>query len=363
MTRKLRQVVLAIALAVAAGPAIAATVRYDNLYVMGDSLSDVGNIHELTRGLLPQSPPYDRLRYSNGKIWVDHVAAAVAADGGRARNFAYAGAHAIGDSDFVPDLQDQRRMLLDRIDPRPSDLGVIWMGGNDLLDRVGRDNIRSVARNAADEVFDAARALQRNGFNAAMIFNMPNFADVPRYVGASASRRASALSGTEAYNLQLDGRIGQLRDRGMEVVKVDVFRLFGDVVANPTAYGLTNLTRPCIRDGANRCTAAEARVTAFADDIHPSAALHAILGRHVLDLLAPPPAFAALLDGSRASAGNPAAAPSGGPAVAAVPLPAPALLLLAALSALGLASRRRSGPPEARPAARLAPGSPHAEPA
>lgn len=342
---KLRRLLLAAALAAAAAaPASAATVRFDGLYVLGDSLSDVGNVHALTRGVLPESPPYNRLRFSNGRIWYDHVAAAFQAQGGRARNFAYGGAYALDNGepypDVIPDLQDQRRRLVDRVDPRPNDLGVIWIGGNDLLRRVGRDNIRQVANRAADEVFDAARALQRNGFGAVMLFNMPNLADIPRYAGANAADRNSARNGSRAYNDRLADRIGQLRGRGMEVVEVDVYNLFADVIARPGAYGLENLTTPCIRGGRDRCTAAQARVTAFADDIHPSAALHRILANHVLDLLAPSAAVAALLDGAAAPvrAGAPAAQDRPAP----VPLPAPALLLLAGLGALGLASRRRS---------------------
>ncbi len=338
MTQKLRLIAVAAAFAAASGAAEAATVRFDRMMVLGDSLSDVGNAHELSLGLAPESPPYDRLRFSNGKIWYDHVAAVIEEAGGRARNYAYGGAHAIGDRDQIPDLQDQRRRMVDNVTPRDGDLAAIWIGGNDLLERVGRDNMRNVARNAADQVFDAARALQRNGFDTAMIFNMPNLADIPRYAGASAADRNSARGGSRAYNERLDARIDQLRGRGMQVIEVDVYGLFADVVANPGSYGIENLTTPCIRGGRDRCSGAEARVTAFADDIHPSAALHRILADHVLGLLAPE-TLAGLLDGAAATA--PAArAPSA--EVAAVPAPAPGLLLVAGLGVLGAAARRRA---------------------
>ncbi|MBP7241471.1 SGNH/GDSL hydrolase family protein [Amaricoccus sp.] len=342
MTRMLNGLVLASIVAFAmAAPAAASTVRFGRIHVMGDSLSDVGNTRALTQGAVPVSPPYNPLRFSNGNIWYDHVAAAVRADGGRARTFAYGNAKAIGDRDLRPDLLAQRGMLLDQVSARPTDLGVVWMGINDLLPRVGRDNIRNVAHSAADRVFDTAKVLQRNGFNSVMLFNMPNLADLPRYAGAGAATRNSARNGSVAYNDRLSTRIDQLRGRGMEVVEVDVFGLFGDVFANPSSYGIENLTTPCIRSGRDRCTTAQARVTAFADRIHPSAALHRILADHVIDLLAPPPALMALLDGARPT--SPVVAASASPVVAApVPLPAPALLLLGGLGALGLAARRRT---------------------
>ena len=50
-----------------------ATPAYDNLYVSGDSYCDVGNLFTATRGAMPSAPYYNG-RFSNGPIWVDHVA-------------------------------------------------------------------------------------------------------------------------------------------------------------------------------------------------------------------------------------------------------------------------------------------------
>lgn len=344
MTRQLRRLALAALAAVlgstAAAPA--ATLGFDRFYVLGDSLTDVGNAHRATLGQAPESPPYDRLRFSNGKVWYDHVAKAVRAEGGKARNFAYGGARAITNRDPIPDLRAQRRLLLDRIDPRRGDLGAIWIGGNDLLDSIGSSRVRSVGRKAADEVYAVARRLQREGLQSALIFNMPNFADIPRYAGANAERRRSARSGSLAYNARLATNIERLRDRGLEVIEVDVFDLFADVTANPGKYGIENLTKPCIRNGRDRCSPAEARATAFADQIHPSAALHRILGRHVIDLISERTTMASLLDDARIRVDAAAPAPRAAAAVAAVPLPAPALLLLSGFGALALAARRRA---------------------
>ena len=51
----------------------AATPSYDNLYVFGDSYCDVGNIFTATGGAEPAAPYYNG-RFSNGPIWLDHVA-------------------------------------------------------------------------------------------------------------------------------------------------------------------------------------------------------------------------------------------------------------------------------------------------
>src|ERR1017187_6153806 len=51
----------------------AAKPTYDNLIVFGDSYCDVGNIFVATGGAEPAAP-YFAGRFSNGPIWLDHVA-------------------------------------------------------------------------------------------------------------------------------------------------------------------------------------------------------------------------------------------------------------------------------------------------
>ena len=53
----------------------AAASSFDAIYVFGDSYSDVGNIFIATGGAKP-APPYYKGRFSNGPIWIDHLAGA-----------------------------------------------------------------------------------------------------------------------------------------------------------------------------------------------------------------------------------------------------------------------------------------------
>ena len=55
-------------------PASAAShPAFDAIYVFGDSYCDVGNIFKATGGTVP-APPYFDGRFSNGPIWIDHLA-------------------------------------------------------------------------------------------------------------------------------------------------------------------------------------------------------------------------------------------------------------------------------------------------
>ena len=64
---------MAVLLGLASITAQAAKPAYDNLIVFGDSYCDVGNIFLATGGAEPPAP-YFAGRFSNGPIWLDHVA-------------------------------------------------------------------------------------------------------------------------------------------------------------------------------------------------------------------------------------------------------------------------------------------------
>ena len=52
---------------------IVAATPLQNIVVFGDSLSDNGNLYEIMKHQLPQSPPYYKGRFSNGPVWVEHL--------------------------------------------------------------------------------------------------------------------------------------------------------------------------------------------------------------------------------------------------------------------------------------------------
>ena len=79
---------------------LVAAEPFTAIIAIGDSLTDSGNAFRATSSLpgqaIPVSPPYFRGRFSNGLMWVEHLANAVglqitpSLDGGT--NFAFGGA-------------------------------------------------------------------------------------------------------------------------------------------------------------------------------------------------------------------------------------------------------------------------------
>ena len=167
-------------------PAPAVTLGYGGIYAFGDSTTDNGNLYSWTDGKTPKSPPYWKGRFAEGPNWYDIVAAVFRAEGVETRNYAFGGAMAITNYDLILDLQNQRRVFQNTIDPEKNSLATVWIGANDVMARVGKSNVASVARSAADEVVRAVNSLLSDGVKTALVFNLGDLADIPRYLTASA---------------------------------------------------------------------------------------------------------------------------------------------------------------------------------
>jgi outer membrane lipase/esterase len=319
-----------------AAPAGAVTLDYSSFHVLGDSLSDVGNVYRGSRGLLPASPPYWRGRFSNGPLWSDLVARKFRRQSLPTSIEAWAGAKARSDGIGVPDLgmQALRYAALDEDRRGDRPLVAIWAGSNDLIDAVNAPRIAAVGRRGARAVGTTARGLALTGVEDFLIFNLPDLGRVPRYARRAGSGDAAAETrGARAFNRALDRQLDALRDDGLTVTEVDMHRLLDRVFAKPRAYGLANVTTPCLDARDNPCTPRQARRRAFFDNLHPNYVFH----RRIAEA-----ALAALGTRAAAAAAAPVAAPI---APAPVPLPPAAGLLLGAVAALGLCRggrRRRS---------------------
>lgn len=64
--------------------------KFNSIYVFGDSVSDFGNIFELSNKTNPNPKYYPYKKYSNGPIWVENLATNLNIT--KVKSFAYAGA-------------------------------------------------------------------------------------------------------------------------------------------------------------------------------------------------------------------------------------------------------------------------------
>ena len=124
------------------------TPHFTAIYVFGDSYCDVGNLFAATGGAVPADPPYYNGRFSNGPVWVEHVANAWGLPhetlplGGT--DYAWGGAfvtadHPLGGGAVIPSVPHQVQLYLSQHGGKadPNALYVLEGGGNDIIDATG----------------------------------------------------------------------------------------------------------------------------------------------------------------------------------------------------------------------------------
>lgn len=308
-----------------AGPAEAATTlseRYTGLAVLGDSLSDTGNLFAATGGETPASPPYFRGRFSDGPVFADRLAEGFDAP----VNLAFGGAQAVPDGDGIPDLPEQLGLLAGLPAGAFGERGLatLLFGANDIFGALDA-GLAAVpaAEAAADAVLGGARTVLGLGLSEVAVLTLPDLAPTPLYALFQPERRDKAVLAADAFNARLDAGLAALDAEGLAVTRVDTRSFFAEVLGNPAAFGIDEPLLPCLFPSAEAAAAfgqpplcdlaSEAPGRAFFDAVHPSATVHAAFADYVEEALAPAP----------------------------IPLPAGGLLGLGGLLALAALGRRR----------------------
>lgn len=298
---------------------------YTGLAVLGDSLSDTGNLLEAVG--LPESPPYFEGRFSDGPVYADLLAEGFAP--GAAVNLAFGGARAVpnaatgDDEDLIPDLPEQLGLLsaVPQAAFGDASLALVLFGGNDGFAAVGEPDQEARMLGAAAAVVDGARALADRGFSEVAVLSLPDLAPTPLYTFAQPDLQDEAAEATATYNAALGAGVAGLAAEGAPVTLIDTVAIFDAILADAGAFGITDLSgAPCLPLGfdPDEFDAVPDCEGTFFDAVHPTALVHAAVAGFVEDALTTP-----------------------GPAV--IPLPAGLPLLAAGLGALGLARRRRAG--------------------
>lgn len=325
----------ALSLCVSAGlaaPAFSAslTSTYSSFWVLGDSLSDNGNLFAASGGTVPASPPYVDGRFSNGAVWNEGIIAEFGAAGQAAGNFAFGGARAdaiVTTPLDIPDLADQRALFDAAVSPAAlgtDPLVALWFGANDIFNAIDFADASGfsaadatnaalfAAGTAANAVELAVRSLNADhGINDFVLFNLPDFGALPAYTLGQPDNLADARAASLAFNATLDASVAALEADGYAITYVDVFGFSNGLAADPSAYLITDTVFPCIL-GATVCDTPNEKL--FFDGVHPSATVHAAFEQLVRQELS------------------------------VVPLPPAAAMLLLALGALGgVAARRKAG--------------------
>jgi phospholipase/lecithinase/hemolysin len=310
LSRRLAGLVVGLALVLASTPGPTAQPRYDGLVVFGTSLSDSGNSYALVGGnntppgfwvddLFVPFVPYARGGHhlTNGATWIEQLARpaglapsvqpAFRSASPIAMNFAVGTVRArpTGTSPELAQLIGAYLLKTGGV-ASPDALHVIEVGSNDVRDAfavslAGIDGSPIVTA-AVTGITNGIAALYASGARQFLVWNAPDLSLTPaglaldlQYLGAGAIAQGLTLQFNAELNTALAGL--SLVLPGIQIVPLDVFTLFHDVVTAKAAYGLTDVTTPCITPDEPPFTCRQPDEFLFWDGIHPTQAGHAIV--------------------------------------------------------------------------------------
>ncbi len=273
--------------------------------VFGDSLSDPGNAFVLTRNL--EIPPFDSLipdapyargalHFSNGPTWVEQLSLIdhTLPTAGPAllvpvvfSNYAVGGARARPAGVF--DLSTQVSLFVrDFHGKGPDALYIVFAGGNDLRDALQSLALDPTGATAATILQAALASIRDNlltlhaaGAHRFLVPNAPDISLAPavRLLGPAVQGAARLFSAQ--FNAGLEATLRGLESAiGVEIVRLDVFGLLNQLVATPAAFGLVDVTDPCIALNTRaNAFCAKPDTFLFWDGIHPTKAVHRLLAQ------------------------------------------------------------------------------------
>ncbi len=148
---------------------------------------------------------------------------------------------------------------------------------------------------AATQELALINGLQKAGAHYIIVINLPNIGATPeaKVDEAQVAGSAAALTGySQLFNSTLNAGLATLK---VGIIPVNTYALFGEILANPTAYGFVNTTVPaCTTASSLNCTSQTlVNATApsnyvFADGVHPTTVTHALFAQAVeSEIIAP----------------------------------------------------------------------------
>ena len=287
---------LAVALALAAAPALAG--EYSRTVFFGDSLTDSGHF----QNQLPASvrPITGKFTTNPDWVWAEYLAEHFDGDGRTDNqggdNYAIGGSRVTAQNGAAGSTLSQttRYLAANGGKADPDALYAVWSGANDLFAIAAGAPAQATLAEAVGGMVQIVCTLDAAGARYVMVPTLPDMGITTNAIAAGPVAQATLTQLASSYNTALYGALDQA---GYRVIPLDTFSMLREVVANPGAYGLRNVTQTaCLPPGGSSLTcnpssyaspdAADAYL--FADGVHPTGAAHEILADYAISVLEGP---------------------------------------------------------------------------
>ena len=243
---------------------------FNQFVVFGDSLSDNGNVYIATGGLEPAPPAYTTGSFTDGPatvppgtaggIWHEDLSLLLGEPiaepflaGGT--NYAVGGAEVLAPVPSppygtIPSLEQQVGDYLATAGgtANPDNLYILWGGANDLYAAVETPgatpaDVAATETAVIQSLAGDITALAMAGAKDFLWLNLPQLATTPRgeadplngALAAASTQFASDVTSETAVLEQL---------LGIKIADVNIYGLYQSILADPSAYGYTNVTTP-----------------------------------------------------------------------------------------------------------------------
>lgn len=230
------------------------TTQFSSLAVFGDGLSDMGRWGNLTNKLYPPAVHgFYESRWTNGKVWIEHVADSMGMQLNFDNNFALGGATtglyninealrpALQLHDSIP-LMGMLAQVQAYLAGNPAisneTLFVLWAGGHDignLLD-YGQPDLEQFP--PSENYQTAVKLLAEAGAKKILLGTMPDMGFAPVYHGTEKQAIASTLC--HSLNDGLKALQQAYSTSETQILLLDGAKIFAEADANPGKYGFTH---------------------------------------------------------------------------------------------------------------------------
>ncbi|HEY7945348.1 MAG TPA: autotransporter domain-containing protein [Casimicrobiaceae bacterium] len=300
MTKSILAAALATGLYLSHGPAAA---QFNQFYFFGDSLTDAGSFK-------PALPPgTGKFTTNPGPVWAEVLAqrygstATPANQGGNdyaeggARVTQLPGFPASPPTGTATPVAVQIQNFLNKGAVNSNALYSVWAGANDLFVQLGLaqagtitpGDVQTNLATAATQLVQQIGVLNAAGARHIMVFNLPDVGSTP--FGRSSGQGATISALSSFYNSTLSAGLDSLH---IDVIRLNIFSLLDEIIANPAAYGFSNASSPACTVASLLCTASTlvapdaAQTYVFADAVHPTTAGHQVIADYAASVIEAP---------------------------------------------------------------------------